>query len=145
MATYYACKTKGPQGLEYISTEPPRRWKPYESWKVTPFEFPSKLNNNNPILLDYYFWWPRRLNKLIFTTRVHINSDAFTKTSNVSSSSSYVPCKELLEYFEHAQIVELEVLPGKIVTEKYLMMSDFKTLNRSLNKLRRDMENKELI
>lgn len=141
----YACKSSGPSGLEYLSTEPYRWWKPIQTYHAPHFEMPAKLDNNDPALVISNQFWQRRLNKLAANARVPFTSGTINKTNNHSASISYVPCKELLHFFESAQIVELEVLPGQIVKETYLDMSKFKSLGRSVAKLRSSMEDAGVI
>lgn len=146
MVTYfYACKTKGPNGLSYMHDQPSRWWKPIQGYMTPRFIFPSKLDDNNAAMVPSYFFWPRILNKLIFATRAYVLNDNVTKLTNIPSSIDYVPYSELLTFFETAQVIRLEIIPGQIVQEVPVEMTSFKTLSRSLNKLRRDMENKELI
>ncbi len=141
----YGCKAAGTTGLTYLSEEPYRHWKPIQIYQTPQFKMPARLDNNDPALVLQKTFWQRRMNKLAYTARYQISSGAITKASNISSNFSYIPCKELLEFFESLQIVELEVLPGQITTEKPLDMGKFKTLNRSVMRLRMAMEDAGLI
>lgn len=141
----YGCKVSGPAGPTYLSTEPYRHWKPIQSYQTPSFAMPAHLDNNDPVLVHQKTFWQRRMNKLAYNARYPINSGIITKVSNISSNLSYVPCKSLLEFFESLQIVELEVFPGQVVKETALDMGKFKTLGRSVFRLRAAMEDAGLI
>ncbi len=141
----YGCKASGPTGLTYLSEEPYRHWKPIQIYQTPQFKMPARLDNNDPALVLQKTFWQRRMNKLAYTARYQISSGALSKATNLSSNTIYVPCKELLEFFESLQIVELEVLPGQVVKETIVDMGKFKTLNRSVMRLRGTMEDAGLI
>jgi len=142
---FYGCKAPGPTGLTYLSTEPYRHWKPIQTYQTPQFQMPARLDNSDPILVHIKTFWQRRMNKLAYNARRLIDSGAINKIGNHSSSISYVPCKELLEFFETLQIVELNVIPGQVVSETLLDMGKFKTLNNSVMQLRAAMEGAGLI